>query len=80
MYDGYKGDSRIKGILKYDDYDKKCVFGILASNNVKILKSSYQTVVIEIRNYEDLNKILAKLNNVTSHGVSVKKVRKPFFY
>lgn len=33
----------MKGILKYDDYDKKCVFGILASNNVKILKSSYQT-------------------------------------
>lgn len=70
----------MKGILKYNDYDKKYVFGTLASNNVKILKSSYQTVVIEIHNYEDLNKILTKLNNVTSYGVSVKRVRKPFFY
>ena len=68
----------MKAVLKYErnSRDTKTIFSILAKKKIKIIKTSdFGEVTIYIKNYDDLNKLVAELNSETAYGVVVKKVK-----
>lgn len=68
----------MKAVLKYErnSSDTKIIFSILAKKKIKIIKTSdFAEVTIYIKNYDDLNKLVAELNSETVYGVVVKKVK-----
>lgn len=68
----------MKAVLKYErsSRDTKTIFSILAKKKIKIIKTSdFGEVTIYIKNYDDLNKLVAELNSETTYGVVVKKVK-----
>lgn len=72
----------MKAILRYTDCgkDQNIVFGILANENIKIIKtkpgaSIYPKVFIEIEDTSKLNKLLIRLNINTIYGVTLVKVK-----
>lgn len=68
----------MKAVLKYERNSKdiKIFFSILAKKKIKIIKTSdFGEVTIYIKNYDDLNKLIAELNSETTYGVVVKKVK-----
>lgn len=78
----------MKVILQYTDCmsDDKNVFGVLARNNVEVIKtkqkqfSIYPLVTIRVKDTDTLNKILEQLNEKSVYGVRIAKVKsdKPF--
>lgn len=70
-------------ILEYTDcmQDGKNVFGILAKNNVTIIKTKrkqfdiYPEIKIKIKDTSELNKLLYELNEVSLYGVSLMKIK-----
>lgn len=73
----------MKVILQYTDCmcDDKNVFGVLAINNIEIIKtkqgrySIYPLVTIRVKDTNTLNKILEQLNEKTVYGVRIAKVK-----
>lgn len=67
----------MKAVLKYErnSRDTKTIFSILAKKKIKIKTSDFGEVTIYIKNYDDLNKLVAELNSETTYGVVVKKVK-----
>lgn len=65
--------------IKYtDEYgDKKIVYGILASLNIKIIKTKdyNEIITLYIENIEKVNTMLLKLNENTNNGVSLINCR-----
>lgn len=71
----------MKVVLKYEwkSRDTKIIFSILAKKKIKIIKTSdYGEVTIYIKNYDDLNKLIAELNSETTYGVVVRKVEEHY--
>ena len=71
----------MKAVLQYTDSwnDKRWFYGILAANNICVIKerrgsSIYPKVMINIRNYDELNELVQELNEKTAYGVSVVRV------
>lgn len=71
----------MKAILKYTDclHDGKRVSSVLYENNIQILrirpgKSIYPQVTIHVNDYDELNMLIQKLNDVCLYGVEVVKV------
>ena len=75
----------LKAVLRYTDclQDGRNVFGILAENKIKILKTTsfldHPRITICVDDYDQLNKLLFKLNANCQYEVRVVKVKKPFF-
>lgn len=73
----------MKAILQYTDCmgDAKNVFGVLALNNIEIIKtkqksfSIYPLITIRVKDANTLNKILEQLNEESVYGVRVIKVK-----
>lgn len=73
----------MKVILQYTDCmcDDKNVFGVLAINNIEIIKtkqgqySIYPLVTIRVKDTDTLNKILEQLNEKSVYGVRIAKVK-----
>lgn len=73
----------MKVILQYTDCmcDDKNVFGVLARNNVEVIKtkqkqfSIYPLITIRVKDAEFLNKIIKQLNEESFYGVRVVKVK-----
>lgn len=72
----------MKAILQYTDCmrDDKNVFGVLALNNVEVIKtkqgmSIYPLVTIRVKDTDTLNKILEQLNEKSVYGVRIVKVK-----
>ena len=73
----------MKVILQYTDCmsDDKNVFGVLARNNVEVIKtkqkqfSIYPLITIRIKDIDTLNKILEQLNEKSVYGVKIVKVK-----
>nr|DAL62171.1 MAG TPA_asm: hypothetical protein [Caudoviricetes sp.] len=72
----------MKAILQYTDCmrDDKNVFGVLALNNVEVIKtkqgmSIYPLVTIRVKDTDTLNKILKQLNEKSHYGVRITKVK-----
>lgn len=73
----------MKVILQYTDCmcDDKNVFGVLALNNIEIIKtkqgrySIYPLVTIRVKDTDTLNKILEQLNKKSVYGVRIVKVK-----
>lgn len=73
----------MKVILQYTDCmsDDKNVFGVLARNNVEVIKtkqksfSIYPLVTIRVKDTDTLNKVLEQLNEKTVYGVRITKVK-----
>lgn len=73
----------MKVILQYTNCmcDDKNVFGVLALNNIEIIKtkqgrySIYPLVTIRVKDTEFLNKIIKQLNEESLYGVRVVKVK-----
>lgn len=73
----------MKVILQYTDCmsDDKNVFGVLAKNNVEVIKtkqkqfSIYPLITIRIKDTDTLNKILEQLNEKSTYGVRIVKVK-----
>ena len=73
----------MKVILQYTDCmcDDKNVFGVLAINNIEIIKtkqgrySIYPLVTIRVKDTDTLNKILEQLNEKSVYGVRIVKVK-----
>lgn len=73
----------MKVILQYTDCmsDDKNVFGVLARNNVEVIKtkqgqfSIYPLVTIRVKDTDTLNKILEQLNEKSVYGVRIVKVK-----
>lgn len=73
----------MKVILQYTDCmsDDKNVFGVLARNNVEVIKtkqkqfSIYPLITIRIKDTDTLNKILEQLNEKSVYGVKIVKVK-----
>lgn len=73
----------MKAILQYTDCmgDAKNVFGVLALNNVEVIKtkekqfSIYPLITIRVKDTEFLNKIIKQLNEESLYGVRVVKVK-----
>ena len=61
--------------------DDKNVFGVLAINNIEIIKtkqgrySIYPLVTIRVKDTDTLNKILEQLNEKSVYGVRIVKVK-----
>lgn len=74
---------RMKVILQYTDCmsDDKNIFGVLAKNNVEVIKtkqkqfSIYPLVTIRVKDTNTLNKILEQLNEKSVYGVRIVKVK-----
>lgn len=71
----------MKAVLKYTDclHDGKRVSSVLYENNIQILrirqgKSIYPQVTIHVNDYNELNMLIQKLNDVCLYGVEVVKV------
>ena len=72
----------MKVILQYTDCmsDDKNVFGVLARNNVGVIKtkqekfSIYPLVTIRVKDTDTLNKILEQLNEKSVYGVRIAKM------
>ena len=71
----------MKAILKYTDclHDGKRVSSVLYENNIQILrirpgKSIYPQVTIHVNDYDELNMLIQKLNDVCLYGVEVVEV------
>lgn len=73
----------MKVILQYTDCmcDDKNVFGVLARNNVEVIKtkqkqfSIYPLITIRVKDADTLNKLLEQLNEKSVYGVRVAKVK-----
>lgn len=73
----------MKVILQYTDCmcDDKNIFGVLARNNVEVIKtkqgqfSIYPFITIRVKDTDALNKILEQLNEESVYGVRVAKVK-----
>lgn len=73
----------MKVILQYTDCmcDGKNVFGVLARNNVEVIKtkqkqfSIYPLITIRVKDADTLNKLLEQLNEKSAYGVRVVKVK-----
>lgn len=73
----------MKVILQYTDCmcDDKNVFGVLARNNVEVIKtkqkqfSIYPFITIRVKDADTLNKLLEQLNEKSVYGVRVAKVK-----
>lgn len=73
----------MKAILQYTDCmcDDKNIFGVLAKNNVEVIKtkqgqfSIYPLITIRVKDTDALNKILEQLNEESVYGVRVVKVK-----
>lgn len=73
----------MKVILQYTDCmsDDKNIFGVLARNNVEVIKtkqkqcSIYPLVTIRVKDTNTLNKILEQLNEKSVYGVRIAKVK-----
>lgn len=73
----------MKVILRYTSCrsDDKNVFGVLAKNNVEVIKtkqkklSIYPLITIRIKDTDTLNKILEQLNEKSIYGVRIIKVK-----
>lgn len=73
----------MKVILQYTDCmsDDKNVFGVLARNNVEVIKtkqkqfSIYPLITIRVKDTDTLNKILEQLNEKSAYGVRIAKVK-----
>lgn len=73
----------MKVILQYTDCmsDDKNIFGVLARNNVEVIKtkqkkfSIYPLITIRVKDTDALNKILEQLNEESVYGVRVAKVK-----
>jgi len=69
-----------KFILEYADLsdDRKRILQVLAENGIEVVDSTsdrdlYQHIVIRIRDINELNWIMDKLNQVCEYGVKVIK-------
>lgn len=70
-------------ILKYTDcmQDGRNVFGVLAKNNVEIVKTKtnkfniYPEITIRVNDKSELNKILYELNKACAYEVALMKVK-----
>lgn len=73
----------MKVILQYTDCmsDDKNVFGVLARNNVEVIKteqkkfSIYPLITIRVKDTDTLNKVLGQLNEKSVYGVRIAKVK-----
>lgn len=73
----------MKVILQYTDCmsDDKNVFGVLARNNVEVIKtkqeqfSIYPLITIRVKDTDALNKVLEQLNEKSVFGVRIVKVK-----
>lgn len=73
----------MKVILQYTDCmsDDKNIFGVLARNNVEVIKtkqkkfSIYPLITIKVKDTDTLNKILEQLNEKSVYGVRIAKVK-----
>ena len=73
----------MKVILQYTDCmsDDKNVFGVLARNNVEVIKtkqeqfSIYPLITIRVKDTDTLNKVLEQLNEKSVFGVRIVKVK-----
>lgn len=73
----------MKAILQYTDCmcDDKNIFGVLARNNVEVIKtkqgqfSIYPLITIRVKDTDILNKILEQLNEKSVYGVGIVKVK-----
>ena len=73
----------MKVILQYADCmsDDKNVFGVLARNNVEVIKtkqeqfSIYPLITIRVKDTDTLNKVLEQLNEKSVFGVRIVKVK-----
>lgn len=73
----------MKVILQYTNCmcDDKNVFGVLALNNIEIIKtkqgwySIYPLITIRVKDTDTLNKILEQLNEKSVYGVRVAKIK-----
>lgn len=73
----------MKAILQYTHCmcDDKNVFGVLALNNVEVIKtkekefSIYPLITIRVKDTDTLNKILKQLNDKSIYGVRIAKVK-----
>ena len=73
----------MKAILQYTDCmcDDKNIFGVLARNNVEVIKtkqgqfSIYPLITIRVKDTDILNKILEQLNEKSVYGVRIVKVK-----
>lgn len=75
----------MRATIEYEDHlisrDGKKVFQVLAENNIKIIKTKLGTfcsqtrVIIEVKNYDEVNMLLAELNRRCTEGVKLIKVR-----
>ena len=73
----------MKVILQYTDCmsDDKNVFGVLARNNVEVIKtkqeqfSIYPLITIRVKDIDTLNKVLEQLNEKSVFGVRIVKVK-----
>lgn len=73
----------MKVILQYTDCmcDDKNVFGVLARNNVEVIKtkqkqfSIYPLITIRVKDADTLNKLLEQLNEKSVYGVRIAKVK-----
>ena len=73
----------MKVILQYTNCmsNDKNVFGVLARNNVEVIKtkqkqfSIYLLITIRVKDTDTLNKILEQLNEKSVYGVRVVKVK-----
>lgn len=73
----------MKAILQYTDClsDDKNVFGVLARNNIEVIKtkqkkfSIYPLITIRVKDIDTFNKILEQLNEKSVYGVRIVKVK-----
>ena len=73
----------MKVILQYTDCmsDDKNVFGVLARNNVEVIKtkqeqfSIYPLITIRVKDTDTLNKVVEQLNEKSVFGVRIVKVK-----
>ena len=73
----------MKVILQYTACmsDDKNVFGVLARNNVEVIKtkqeqfSIYPLITIRVKDTDTLNKVLEQLNEKSVFGVRIVKVK-----
>lgn len=66
-------------IYIYISNDKRWFYGILAANNIRVIKEKCcidfrRKVTISIKDYSELNDAVRELNEKTNYGVSVVKV------
>ena len=73
----------MKVLLQYTDCmsDDKNVFGVLARNNVEVIKtkqeqfSIYPLITIRVKDTDTLNKVVEQLNEKSVFGVRIVKVK-----